>query len=85
MITYVILSRFLGATDQRHESGPWEVIFPIKNADGTFSAPKNIADYTAGFTFKKYLERGETVLVNPRGGWNLISKTDHILSIWNQK
>ncbi len=84
-MTKVILNRFLGNTQKRHESGPWEVILPIKNANGTFAAPAHITHYSAGFAFKKYLEAGVTVLVNEVGGWNTLSKTDHIVSIWNEK
>jgi len=85
MNTKVILNRFLGATTKRYESGPWEVILPIKKADGTFAAPARISKFLAGFAFKKYLEQGETVLVNEVGGWNILSKTDHIVSIWNEQ
>jgi hypothetical protein len=81
----VILNRFLGNTNERHETGPWEMIFPIKNPNGSFSAPKNVKDYFAGFAFKHELEQGNTVLVNDKGGWNTLSKTDHIVSIWNTK
>lgn len=83
--TYVVLSRFLGAsTTERYQSGPWEMIFPIRNENGTFRAPAKIRHYMAGFAFKKYLNEGEIILVNPKGGWNTLSKTDIIVSMYEK-
>jgi hypothetical protein len=85
MKTYVLLNRLIGNTSQRADSEiPWEMILPIKQKDSTFKAPKSIGDHLAGFAFKKYLERGETILVNANGGWNMLSKTDHIIKMWQE-
>jgi hypothetical protein len=85
MTTYVLLNRRIGNSAQRADSEfPFEMILPIKQKDGTFKAPKSIEEHLAGFTFKKYLERGETILVNANGGWNTLSKTDHIIKMWQE-
>lgn len=83
--TYVLLNRILGNTDKRFDDSViWELIVPIKNDDGTFSLPSQANDKWAMDTFKKYLLKGETVLVNNMGGWNTLLKTDHILKIWQK-
>ena len=85
MKTYVLLSRLVGATTKREElKTPLEIIIPIKRKNGIFKAPKKVDDYFAGFAFKKYLEGGETVLINPNGGWNILLKSDHILKLWQE-
>ncbi len=78
----VTLNRPLGATDRRFDDGNiYEMIIPTRNANGSFSAPKNIDKHSCGWAFKKYLNEGEIVLVNYRGGWNTLTKHDRILSL----
>lgn len=83
--TFVLLNRILGNTTTRfNDSVIWELIVPIKNADGTFSTPKEMDKYFAAYAFVPCLLEGKTVLVNKAGGWNLLSSNDHILRIWQE-
>jgi len=83
--TYVLLNRKVGNTEQRVDVQiPLEMIIPIKRKDGTFQAPKKIKDYFGGWAFKSVLEEGETILVNPNGGWNTLTKSDIILKMWQE-
>ena len=85
MNTFVLLNRKVGNTEERIDvPTPFEMIVPIKRKDGTFQAPKKIKDYFAGFAFKSVLEEGETVLINPNGGWNTLIKSDRIIKMWQE-
>lgn len=85
MDTFVLINRKIGNTDERQDiKTPYEMIIPIKDKDGTYKAPKKIKDYIAGFAFKKYLEQGETILICPNGGWNILMKSDHIVKMWQK-
>ncbi len=82
---YVKLNSILGSTDERFDCPvEWEMVFPVRNSNGTFSAPKNVKEYFAGFAFKKYLNEGEIILVNNKGGWNSLSKSDRILKMYQK-
>ena len=86
--TYVKLNRILGngKNEQPRFDCPeeWELVVPIKNADGTFSVPENVYNYSTVFSFMKELKIGKTVLVNSRGGYNYLSKDDIILELYQR-
>lgn len=82
MPIFVRLNRQLGATSQRvEEKGFYEMIIPRK-VGGLFTAP-NITNQPCGWAFRKYLEQGHTVLVNPNGGWNILLKSDQIVEMYS--
>jgi hypothetical protein len=81
MPVFVRLNRKVGATEQRVEGKRfYEMIIP-KKVGGLFTAPK-LDNYSCGSFFRKYLEMGETVLVNPNGGWCTLMKSDQIVEMF---
>ena len=83
--TYVQLNRPVGITDKRADDGfEYEMLVPIKTDNG-YSPPPHCLEYFSTFAFIAELNAGKTVLVNSRGGWCLLSKTDHIISIYQKE
>lgn len=83
--TFVLLNRKLGNTDKRFDDPViWQLLIPIKNADGTFSIPEQAKDIFPVFSFSSYLLEGKTVLRNQNGGWNILGKTDNIIELWQE-
>jgi len=80
---YVKLNRFQGNDKNgKRIDDPveWEMVIPVLE-NGKYRSPSNIGLYKNYFAFRQYLLDGETILVNAAGGWNMLSKTDHIIDI----